>query len=141
MTQLAKCKGKATTVAHNPRDKTTTVTYHNTAVVVVDWEKRRVILNSGGWRTPTTKLRMNQAANEFGLPYHVFQKDHNWFVKVDMGIGCAGCRHNNTCPLINSYFSDGMQVPIDGSKLPPPEVDLFNTAQLAEPEKKGPRQW
>lgn len=38
----------------------TNVVYHETAVVKFNAEK--IILNSGGWRTNTTKLRMNQAS-------------------------------------------------------------------------------
>lgn len=39
-----------------------------------------ITLNSGGYRTVTTKRKMCQAANEFGLDYSVFQKNHEWFV-------------------------------------------------------------
>ena len=42
------------------------VTFHNTAVVQVV-NDRYVILNSGGWLTPTTKRRMNQASDVYRL--------------------------------------------------------------------------
>lgn len=32
--------------------------------------------------TNTTKLRMNQAANQFGLGFGVYQKNHAWFVVI-----------------------------------------------------------
>jgi len=54
------------------------VWYHNTQVVRVT--DKEITLNTGGWSTVTTKLRMNQAANEYGLGYKVFQKDYAWFV-------------------------------------------------------------
>ena len=54
-----------------------------------------VILDSGGWRTPTTKLRMNQASRQFGLGFHVYQKNFDWFVDLP--------RQNRTLP-----FEDGM---------------------------------
>ena len=60
----------------------TRVVYHVTPVVKIDWEKRIVTLNTGGWSTVTTKLRMNQASNQFDLGFHVYQKDWNWFVTV-----------------------------------------------------------
>lgn len=44
-----------------------------------------VILNSGGWRTVTTKTRMNQAANQFGLGYGVYQRKGEWFVDTPDG--------------------------------------------------------
>ena len=57
------------------------VTFHNTAVVQVV-NDRYVILNSGGWLTPTTKRRMNQASEVYRLNYIVFQKGWVWYVKT-----------------------------------------------------------
>jgi len=57
------------------------VTFHNTAVVQVI-NDRYVILNSGGWLTPTTKRRMNQASEVYRLNYLVYQKNHIWYVKT-----------------------------------------------------------
>ena len=56
----------------------TSVKYHATEVVRFNHE--RIILNSGGWRTSTTKTRMNQAAHQFDLGFSVWQKDFAWFV-------------------------------------------------------------
>ena len=58
----------------------TFVRYHATDVVAFDADI--ITLNSGGWRTATTKSRMNQTANEYNLPFQVFQKKHNWFVTI-----------------------------------------------------------
>ena len=54
------------------------VRYHQTDVVKFNHEK--IILNSGGWNTFTTKTRMNQASNQFGLGYYVYQRDFDWYV-------------------------------------------------------------
>ena len=62
---------------------TTRITYCNTTVVA--FSPKRVILNSGGWYTNTTKTRMNQASNQFGLGYRVFQKDFDWFIELASG--------------------------------------------------------
>ncbi len=51
---------------------------HNTEIVKVF--NNRVVLNSGGWQTVTTKRRMNECLKEWGLPISVYQKNHNWFV-------------------------------------------------------------
>jgi len=75
----------ATTVI--TEDGITTVTFHSTPVVTWVRDKDLVILDTGGWKTVTTKARMNQAANEFGLPYHVGQKDGAWFVTVTYADG------------------------------------------------------
>ena len=48
---------------------------------IVRFNNERIILNTGGWSTVTTKLRMNQASNQFNLGYNVYQKDFNWFVE------------------------------------------------------------
>ena len=60
------------------------VVYHSTPVVQINDTSsgKCVILNNGGWDTATTKTRMNQASNEYGLGFQVFQKDFDWFVKV-----------------------------------------------------------
>jgi len=42
-------------------------------------------LNSGGWNTATTKLRMNQAAAQFSLGFHVRQRDGTWYVITTNG--------------------------------------------------------
>jgi len=57
------------------------VTYHSTVVVKVI-NDRYVVLKSGGWLTPTTKRRMNQASNEYRLNFRVFQKGWVWFVET-----------------------------------------------------------
>ena len=57
------------------------VTYHQTEVVDVSnlpW----VTLRTGGWKSVTTKRRMNQAAEHFSLPFRVFQSDHHWFIEL-----------------------------------------------------------
>jgi hypothetical protein len=56
-----------------------TVTYHNTDVVTVEADGT-VTLNNGGWKSNTTKLRMNQASRQFGLGFGVYQRDFEWFV-------------------------------------------------------------
>jgi hypothetical protein len=56
------------------------VTYVSTEIV--RWDGSRVTLNSGGWQTVTTKRKMNQAANQFGLRFCVYQKRGEWFVDV-----------------------------------------------------------
>ena len=55
-----------------------TVTYHNTEVVKFD--KDDIILNTGEYFTNTTKVRMNQASNQYNLGYRVFQVCFKWFV-------------------------------------------------------------
>ena len=56
-----------------------TVIYHRTPVV--HWDKDKIVLDTGGWFTNTTKLRMNQASNQYGLGYSVYQKAHQWYVE------------------------------------------------------------
>lgn len=60
---------------------TTFVMLHST--VVVKFNPEAIILNSGGWRTVTTKSRMNQASNQYDLGYYVHQKNHEWFVDFE----------------------------------------------------------
>ena len=63
----------------------TVVRYHQTPVV--RFNSMKVELNSGGWKTSTTKTRMNQASSQFNLGFRVFQKDFGWFVDLPNGEG------------------------------------------------------
>lgn len=56
------------------------VTYVSTRIVA--WDGGTVTLNSGGWQTVTTKRKMCQAANQFGLRFCVYQKRGDWFVDI-----------------------------------------------------------
>ena len=89
MAQTQQVRGVATTV--RTVFAMTHVQYHDT--IVVSFDQEHIRLDSGGWLTNTTKTRMNQASNQFGLGYTVYQKDYQWFVEFD----------NKTIP-----FKDGM---------------------------------
>lgn len=58
----------------------TKVRYVETDVVTFDVET--ITLRTGGWRTVTTKARMNQTANQYDLRFVVYQKDFSWFVRT-----------------------------------------------------------
>jgi hypothetical protein len=81
------------------RSEKTIVRLHNTAIVTLF--PKAVELNSGGWRTATTRTRMNQVSNEWHLGYCVFQRKGEWFVSYRVG----GRIEN---PL---KFFDGIAVP------------------------------
>lgn len=57
--------------------------YHNTNVV--SWDPRSILLDTGGWRTSTTKHRMNQAAASYKLEYSVHQSRRRWLVTTKGG--------------------------------------------------------
>ncbi len=90
MTQTQRAEGVATTISAG-RWGQTVITYHSTQVVI--FSDTHIALQSGGWRTATTKTRMNQASNQFNLGYQVIQRDFEWFVEFG----------DKTIP-----FSDGM---------------------------------
>ena len=54
------------------------VVYHSTSVVTAS--KSQIILMDGGWKTATTRRRMNQAAQLLDLGFKVYQKAFDWFV-------------------------------------------------------------
>ena len=60
-----------------------TVIYQETKIV--DWDDRGIILETDGYKTVTTKKKMNQTSNQFNLGFKVFQKNHEWFVTTDNG--------------------------------------------------------
>jgi hypothetical protein len=57
------------------------VTLHSTAIVKVH-DSGMVTLNTGGWRTNTTKTRINQVANEWDLGFSVYQHDYTWYISI-----------------------------------------------------------
>ena len=72
---------------HTLGKKATTVTKSSAGVEVVLYSTKiveqhggKLILRNGGYRTNTTRTRMNQAASQFNLGYSVFQKAGDWFV-------------------------------------------------------------
>ena len=76
MAQTSICRGVATSaVCTHGR---ITVVYHNTRVVDVTPE--HITLDTGGWKTITTKRRMNQASTQFNLGYMVYQQKGQWSV-------------------------------------------------------------
>ena len=77
MAQLSQV-GRGATTIHTTKEGQTQVIYHSTPVV--SFNRKLIILNHGGWMTSTTKNRMNQASNQFGLGYRVFQKAFDWYV-------------------------------------------------------------
>lgn len=76
MTKVNEIGTVATVTVINNKD--TCVIYHDTTVV--KFNDAQIVLESGGWRTATTKRRMNQASNVYGLGYQVYQKDKTWYV-------------------------------------------------------------
>jgi hypothetical protein len=78
MSQTNQVRGTATTVSRT--GGIISVVYHSTEVVRVE-ANGDITLRNGGWRTSTTKMRMNQASNQYGLGFTVYQKRGLWFVK------------------------------------------------------------
>ena len=57
----------------------TKVVYHKD--VVVKFNDKTIILNTYGRWTQTTKRRMVQASNQFGLGYYVQQRRGIWYIQ------------------------------------------------------------
>ena len=70
--------GSGHTTIKTDKSGITTVTFWNTDIVY--FSKEVIMLNSGGYRTATTKTRMNQASNQFNLGYQVKQENYKWYV-------------------------------------------------------------
>ena len=62
-------------------EDTTKVVYHKTAVV--SFNEHTILLNTGGYKTRTTKLRMNQASEVYNLGFKVFQRNIIWYVEFN----------------------------------------------------------
>ena len=73
-------RGKVGTKIDILNEGTINVLYHDTVIL----ERRtdgNVILNTGGYKTTTTKKRMNQASELYDLGFSVYQRNHEWYVE------------------------------------------------------------
>lgn len=107
MPQMKKIGKHATKVyryvdPQDPAENRIDVKYHDTVILTVGdgW----VRLNSGGWQTVSTKTRMNQAANEFGLDFCVHQTYGVWYVTW-----ITTNRHGDAVTTTAKFF-DGMHI-------------------------------
>lgn len=50
--------------------------------LIVSFDDKFIRLDHCGYRTVTTKARMNQCANEYNLPYSVYQVNREWYVRA-----------------------------------------------------------
>ena len=79
--KLGKCWHKANTEVYTNDNNASLVYLHGNHIATVTDDNVRVF--DGGWRTNTTKSRLNVIINEFcdALTDGVFQKDYQWFIK------------------------------------------------------------
>lgn len=112
--------------------------YHNTEVVKVDYHDHTALrhdirnstgtitLNSGGYRTKTTMLRMNQVARNHGFRFSVWTEGGTWFVTY-------------WPPLSRPYlgvtevFHDGIKIPIMAKTFS--DKDFYDRAVLVEDKR------
>lgn len=59
------------------------ITYHKTQIVAFD--RLNISLNTGGWDGVTTRRKMNQASNQFGLGYSVYRVKGETWVRTPCG--------------------------------------------------------
>lgn len=60
------------------KDGTEAIRFHNTDILFV--KDGIVTLNSGGWKTNTTKDRINGFLRHFDVPFYIQQRNHQWFI-------------------------------------------------------------
>lgn len=100
-----------TTWATLPNDGVT-VTYVSTEIVRAEGDI--ITLNSGGWQTVTTKRKMNQAANQFGLRFGVHQVKGEWFVDIKCSPSERARREQEGH---RDFYWQGLEIPFrDGMK-------------------------
>lgn len=78
MAQTRKFQGRARKIQRLPSGDVA-YSYHETVVVMAK-ANGDIVLNSGGYRTATTKLAINQALCELGSSASVFQRAGKWYV-------------------------------------------------------------
>jgi len=53
---------------------------HSTETDIVVFDKKEIILNNGGIKSPAIMEKMNQASKAFELGYRVYEEKGSWFV-------------------------------------------------------------
>jgi hypothetical protein len=82
------------------------IKYHSTHVLVFHPDGR-VVFNTNGWRTSTTKLRLNK----FGPPHtYVHQHKFNWFITTDAGTEPFYDGITLQCPTVTPLGAPGYTV-------------------------------
>lgn len=76
----SKLISKSCRVTKYIEDGALTVTLYSTDIFSINYRynKKIITLNSGGYRTVTTKSRINQFLSGFG--YSVYQKNYKWYI-------------------------------------------------------------
>lgn len=77
MPHMSKLSSYRTTVANS--ETHLIVTYAETAIVIWSKKANTIKLDTGGWKTVTTKRKMNQTANQYGLGFGVRQERGEWY--------------------------------------------------------------
>ena len=52
----------------------------NVEIGTVTWDDRLIVLHTDGWKTKSTRLRMNQVSEVYNLGYRIWQKEWVWYV-------------------------------------------------------------
>jgi len=74
MPQLRKISRNNTTIGKDADGRPNSVWLHSTCILEVNWTDRVLSVCTGGWPTVTTQTRLNQAFNEWKLPFHASRK-------------------------------------------------------------------
>lgn len=69
------------TVVYVDRDGTFCCRLHDTVIAYWKGTGRRVVLNSGGYRTPTTQDRLNNYVLRGRVPFRIYTKNRTWYVE------------------------------------------------------------
>lgn len=107
--------GRATRIIRRDAD-TIAIRYQATDVVTYQGERGTIVLNSGGWRTVTTKARMTEYTR-----VRLFADKGVWYVQPELGWEAK-----------RSLFYDGMPITADGL----PTAPQFPTPMDMERKRK-----
>lgn len=66
------------------QDNITTWTYYDTPIITIDWTKKTIKVNNGGFETTSTKTRINSVI-EILTDKSIIQRSFKWFIKDEAG--------------------------------------------------------
>ena len=78
-----KSKSFGNTTVSTTNDKTL-ILLHGNKIAEINWPEMKIDVRDCGWKTPTTKSRLNALLDKF-TDSRIFQKKGQWFIRKNQG--------------------------------------------------------
>lgn len=84
-----------TIVVYSPTAQQSVVFLHGNQIALIDYKDSIMLLDSCGWKTPTTKSRLNTLLSM--TEYHLFQQSGEWLLWKKLPLGTPASAWQDKC--------------------------------------------